>query len=96
MNKNFEKEIAKTLKIYTNDMIIKSSEEEWHYGHVNNVFRRGWQYNMMLNPEKCTLEVRADKFLSLCLTGRGKKSNSYKCETIIKMETLTTKKGIMK
>lgn len=67
MNKYFTKEIDETLQVYTNDMIVMFGKMELYDQHLTRVFRRVWQYNMKFNLEKCTFEVRADKFLGFHL-----------------------------
>lgn len=46
--------------------------------------------------EKCTFMVKVDKLLRLYLTKRVIESNPYKFDTIIKVETPSTKERIMK
>lgn len=45
MNTIFEEEISETLEVYMDNMIVKSSEEEWRDEHFTSVFRRVPQYN---------------------------------------------------
>lgn len=56
MNKIFEEEIRETLEVYMDNLIVKSSEEEWRDEHFTSVFRRVPQYNMRLNPKNAPLE----------------------------------------
>jgi hypothetical protein len=58
------------LEVYMDDMIIKSSEEHKQETHLEPIFTRVQQYNMRLNLEKCTLGVKAGKFLGFYLTER--------------------------
>lgn len=78
------------------DMIIKSSKQQKLDKHLTSVFKRFWQYDMRFDLKKCTFEVNANKFLVFYLTKRGIKANLDKCEIVIKIEALITKKGIMK
>jgi len=50
------------------DMIVKSQQEVDHAAHLKRVFEQTRKYNMRLNPEKCTFEVQAGKFLGFYLT----------------------------
>src|ERR1051325_2715217 len=45
---------------------------------------------MCLNPNKCTFEVQAGKFLGFMLTNRGIEANPDKCQAIIDMRSPTS------
>lgn len=75
------------------DKIVKSNEEGLHNQHLSRVLRRVWQYNMRLNPKKCTFGVRANKFLGFYLTEIGIKANLDKWKMVIWKETPTIKIG---
>lgn len=79
-----------------NDMIVKSNKEQLYESHLTRLFNRIQEYNMRLNPKKCTFHVKAHIFLGFYLIQICIKVNLDKRETIIKTETLTTKEGIMK
>lgn len=51
---------------------------------------------MSLNPKKWIFEVNVDNFLGFYLTGREIEANPNKCEVIIKENTPSTKKEVMK
>lgn len=77
-------------------MILRSSWEEFHAKHLRWILKRGRTYNMKFNKEKCTFGVRADKFLGFYLTKRGIKANPDKCETVICINSPTSKKEVQK
>lgn len=60
------------------------------------VFKRVRQYNMRLNPEKCTFRARAEKYLGFCLTNRGIEPNPDKCEEVVQINVLPSKKDVQK
>lgn len=75
-------------------ILVKFGQEELYDQHIQRVFKRIRQYNMRLNPEKCTFRVRADKFLGFYLTERRIEANSYRCESGVQMSVSTSKKEV--
>lgn len=75
MNKIFRDEIGDMVEVYIDDMIVKSAEEYQHKDHLETVFTHVRQYNMRLNPEKCTFGVKAVKLLGFYLIERGIEAN---------------------
>ncbi len=53
----------KEVKIYMDDMIIKSRGIESHVEILHEVFERLRKYNMKLNIVKCMLRVKFEKLL---------------------------------
>ena len=94
MNKVF-KEIRDMLEVYIDDMIVKSVEESQHRCHLEKVFARAHQYNMRLNPEKCTFGVKVGKFLGIYITNGGIEANPDKCRAVLEMELPSSKERIM-
>lgn len=90
MTKIFREEIRKTLKVYLDDLIIKSSAYTLHSQHLQRVFKRLWQYIMRLNPLKYTFIIRVGKFLCFYLIERGIKA------TVIQMKESTSNKDIQR
>lgn len=82
MNKIFEEDINEMLELYK--------------AHLNNVSYCVCQYNMRPNPKKCTLIVRAIKFLGFYLTETNIEYNPSICNTIINIDISTTKEKIIK
>lgn len=59
----YKKETNEVLEIYMDDMIVKSNKKEMHDKHFISVSNQVQKYKMKLNPDKCTFDVRTDKFL---------------------------------
>jgi hypothetical protein len=59
INKVFQGEIGDMLKVYMDDMIVKSRDEIDHTAHLRKGFEQTRNYKMRFNPEKCTFGVRA-------------------------------------
>ena len=45
------------LKVYMDDMVVKSQEETGHALHLRRVFDQARRVKMQFNPEKCTFGV---------------------------------------
>ncbi|GAU25844.1 hypothetical protein TSUD_31080 [Trifolium subterraneum] len=94
MNKVYHNEIGDMLEVYMDDMIVKSEEESDHTIHLKKVFEQARKFNMRFNPEKCTFEVKAWKFLSFYLTERGIEPNPDKFRAFFDYPTPKSKKSI--
>ena len=51
------------MEVYIDDMLVKSTTVELHIAHLAEAFLILKEYNMKLNPAKCTFGVSAGKFL---------------------------------
>ncbi|XP_075649767.1 uncharacterized protein LOC142620255 [Castanea sativa] len=60
--------IHKELKVYVDDMIVKSKNREWHILALRKFFERIWFYKLRLNPKKCTFGVKSGKLLRFMQT----------------------------
>jgi len=58
MDKIFKNQIGRNMKVYVNDMVVKSNEVESHVKDLAEIFLQIRKHNMRLNPEKCVFEVR--------------------------------------
>ncbi|XP_072073805.1 uncharacterized protein [Arachis hypogaea] len=56
MDKVFKYQIKKSIEIYVDDMVVKSSSEEQHEADLKEVFQQLRTHNMRLNPENARLE----------------------------------------
>jgi len=77
--------MGKCVKVYVDDMVVKSLS---HYQHARDlfvVFSALRQYNFRLNPEKCVYGVDRGKFLGFMLTQRDIEANPEKCNAILEM-----------
>ncbi|KAL5539172.1 hypothetical protein UlMin_044785 [Ulmus minor] len=63
--------IGKTMEVYVDDMLVKSSKTEEHIQNLKETFEILRRYKMKLNPSKCAFGVSSGKFLEFMrLTGR--------------------------
>uniref|UniRef100_A0A5S6Q037 RNA-directed DNA polymerase n=1 Tax=Trichuris muris TaxID=70415 RepID=A0A5S6Q037_TRIMR len=56
---------------YVDDILIASSSEEEHRGHLTDVFSRLATYGLRVNPEKCVMGAQALVFLGHLVDRRG-------------------------
>lgn len=63
VNQMFALKIRRTMKVYVDDMLVKSLQVEDHLAHLAKMFVVLRTYKMKLNLSKCTFEVFSGKFL---------------------------------
>lgn len=78
------------------DMIVKTKSNIYHVVNLTEVFSEVRKHNMILNPEKCTFDVRDGKFLGFYLSEQGIEANPHKCREVTNIRPPTTKKEIQK
>ena len=59
------------MKMYIDDMVVKSKQESQHIKDLQGTFEVLRQHKLRLNAEKCVFGVGAGKFLSYLITNRG-------------------------
>ena len=75
VNQMFNKQIERNVKVYVDDMLIKSKEEEDHLNDLKEMFNTLRQYSMKLNPYKCAFGISSGKFLGFVVSQRGIEAN---------------------
>ena len=68
VNKMFAQQIGRNVKVYVNDMLIKSTHEVSHLNKLQETFITLRRSNMKLNPNKCVFGVVSRKFLSFMVS----------------------------
>ena len=68
VNKMFNKQIGRNMKVYMDDMLVKSKEEPTHLDDLRETFAILKQYQMKLNPSKCAFGVASGKFLEFMVS----------------------------
>ena len=66
------------MEVYVDDMLVKTKEEFAHLDDLQETFSTFKQYQMKLNPIKCTFGVVSGKFLGFIVSQRGIKANPKK------------------
>nr|KYP48299.1 Retrovirus-related Pol polyprotein from transposon 17.6 [Cajanus cajan] len=87
MNKVFQNQIGKNMKVYVDDMVVKSEDLDRHLSDLAEVFQQLRRHDMRLNSEKCVFGVSGGKFLGFMLSARGIEANPDKWQAIVGMRS---------
>jgi len=90
----FKDQVARNMKVYVDDMVVKSGTFDQHLADLEEVFDRLRKFNMRLNTAKCAFGVEGGKFLGFMLTHRGIEANPDKCSAILNTQSPTTLKEV--
>ncbi|XP_061360568.1 uncharacterized protein LOC133304534 [Gastrolobium bilobum] len=94
MNQVFADQLGKSVEVYIDDMIVKSTNSAVHIEDPEHTFEKLRRYNIRLNPAKCAFGVLAGKFLGFMLTHRGIEAYPNKCRAVLEMKAPANKKEI--
>ena len=59
----FSKQIRRNVKVYVDDMLVKSRKVELHLDDLKETFNTLREYQTRLNPTKCVFGVSSGMFL---------------------------------
>lgn len=90
----FKKQIGKTMKVYVDDMLVKSMVADDHIKHLEEMFNILRKFRMKLNPQKCVFGVESGKFLGFMVNHRGIEANPTKIKAILEMKSPTSVKQV--
>ena len=71
MTKMFEPQLGKNIKIYIDNIVVKSKLESEHINDLGNIFEILRRHKLWLNASKCSFGVGSGKFLGYMVTHRG-------------------------
>ncbi|KAM1118524.1 hypothetical protein ACFX1X_043275 [Malus domestica] len=94
VNSMFAEQIGKSMKVYVDDMLVKSKHAEQHITNLSETFTILKRYQMRLNPNKCAFGVGSGKFLGFMISQRGIEANPEKIKAILDMKEPVTSKDI--
>ena len=86
--------IHKEVEVYVDDMIVKSKEREGHYTALKKFFQLIREYQLRLNPQKCTFGVKEGKMLGFLITQRAIEVDPSKIKAILEMPPPRTEKEV--
>ena len=75
MTKMFASQIGKNIKVYIDNMVVKSKIVSEHVGDLTNFFKILRRHKLRLNASKCSFRVVSGKFLDYMVTHQGIKVN---------------------
>ena len=94
INMMFKEQIGKTIKVYVDDMLVKSKTTADHVAHLANAFVVLRKYRMKLNTLKCSFRVASGKFLGFMVNHRGIEASPEKIEALIDMRSPSKMKEV--
>ena len=68
VNKMFSKQLGRTMEVYIDDMLVKSSRASDHVLQLQECFNILNKFGIKLNPTKCIFGVASGEFLGYLLT----------------------------
>lgn len=74
----FVDQLGHTMEVYIDDMLVKSLVAKDHVGHLKTCFKILNEYDIKLNPKKCTFGMTSSKFLGYIVTQHGIEANPNK------------------
>ena len=86
VNHIFRPQIGRNVKVYINDTLVKSLDEEKHLDDLQGTFDTLRRHQMKLNPSKCAFGVSSGKFLGFMVSQRGIEANLDKIQAILDMK----------
>ena len=92
----FQKQIATSMEVYIDDMLVKSVKAELHVDHLAESFQVLKDYKMKLNRTKCAFRVSAGKFLGFIVNSRGIEANTEKIRAVLNMQPPSNTKEIQR
>ncbi|XP_010490420.1 PREDICTED: uncharacterized protein LOC104768192 [Camelina sativa] len=96
VNMMFADLLGKTMEVYIDDMLVKSLIAEQHVQHLTECFDILDQFEMKLNPTKCTFGVTSGEFLGYIVTERGIEANPKQIEAILGLPSPTNKREVQR
>ena len=82
------------VKVYVDDMIVKSKDRESYIIKLGKFFKRIKKYRLRLNPQKCAFGVTTGKLLGFLLSDSGIENNPPKIKAILEMPSPKSEKEI--
>ena len=80
------------VKVYVDDMIVKSRDRSDHLAALERFFERIRQFILRLNPKKCTFGVTSRKLLGYMVSERGIEVDPDKIIAILDMPAPRTER----
>ena len=90
----FHDMMYRDVKVYVDDMIVKSRDRADHLASLKIFFKRIRPFILRFNPKKCTFGVTSGKLLGHIVSERGIKVDPEKIKAILDMPALRTEKEI--
>ena len=96
MMRMFEPQLGKSIKIYVDDMVVKSKVASEHLEDLGNTFNVLRRHKLRLNASKCSFGVGSGKFLGYIVTHRGIEVNPDQIKSINDLKPPRNAKEVQK
>ncbi|GKA74284.1 reverse transcriptase domain-containing protein [Tanacetum coccineum] len=96
VDKVFHKQIGRNLKVYVDDLVIKSRTEDEIVRDIEETFKTLREINMKLNPKKCTFGVEEGMFLGYKVNTKGLKICPDKVDAVLSLPSPKCLKDVQK
>ncbi|GJS87960.1 reverse transcriptase domain-containing protein [Tanacetum coccineum] len=96
VDKAFQKQIGRNLKVYVDDLVIKSRTEQEIMRDIEETFKTLTEINMKLNPKKYTFGIEEGMFLGYKVNTKGIKVCPDKVEAVLSLPSLKCLKDVQK
>ncbi|GKB53979.1 reverse transcriptase domain-containing protein [Tanacetum coccineum] len=96
VDKAFHKQIGRNLKVYVDDLVIKSRTEDEIVRDIEETFKTLREINMKLNPKNSTFGVEEGMFLGYKVNTRGLKLCPNKVDTVLSLPSPKCLKDVQK
>nr|GEX19112.1 reverse transcriptase domain-containing protein [Tanacetum cinerariifolium] len=94
VDKAFDRQISRNLKIYVDDLVIKSHTKTELLRDIEETFRTLRRINMKLNPKKCTFGAAEGIILGYMINLERIKPCPDKTEAVLQLPSLRTIKEV--
>ena len=96
MTKMFEPQLGKNIKVYIDNMVVKSKVVFEHMGDLRNTFEILRKHKLRLNASKCSYGVGSNKFLGFMVTYQGIEVNPNQIKAINSLQSPWNPKEVQK
>ncbi|GJU25867.1 reverse transcriptase domain-containing protein [Tanacetum coccineum] len=96
VDKAFHKQIGRNLKVYVDDLVIKSRTEHEMIRDIEETVKTLREINMKLNPKKCTFGIEEGMFLRYKVNTEGIKVCPNKMEVVLSLSSPKCLKDVHK
>jgi len=92
----FESQIGRNMRVYIDDMVVKSRQVEKHLADLGEIFSVLREHKLRLNASTCSFRVNSGKFLGYMITHRGIEVNPKQIKAISSLHPLQNSKEVQK
>jgi hypothetical protein len=86
MQARLKEQIGRNVKVYVDDIIIKSTKADSLLDDMRETFANLDRYSIKLNPKKCSFGVPTGQLLEYLISERGIEGNPEKIQAIINIQ----------